>query len=131
MPVWLQILSGLTAILTVWVGWAKVVGPRIKRAWSRGVGFFQTIAGRDPIIDKITGKEVAPAVPPLGEQMASINDTMGKLVAVIESNQDAHHRIDNHETRLVVLEEGRVERIVAQAESAQMWRAVANENEKP
>lgn len=121
----------LTTLVGVWIAWAKVIGPKVKRAWSRGVGFFQTIAGRDPIIDKITGKEVAPAVPPLGEQLGSIHETMSKLVAVIESNQDAHHRIDNHEARITVLEDGRVERIVSQAESAQMWRAVANENEKP
>lgn len=124
----LQVALTLTTLAVVWVGWAKVIGPRAKRAWGRSVGFFQAIAGRDPIVDKASGKELSPAVPPLGERLASIDDTMLRLVTVIESNQDAHHRIDNVEVRVDALEQGRVERIVSQAESAEMWRAVANQS---
>ncbi len=90
----LQVALTVSTLAGIWVAWAKVIGPRVKRGWGKAVGAFQTVAGRDPIIDKVTGKEVSPAVPPLGEQLAAVNDTMGELVKVIQSNQDAHHRID-------------------------------------
>lgn len=122
----LQIALTATTLAAVWIGWAKIVGPRLRRGWDRVVGTFQAIAGRDAIIDKVSGKEVSPAVPPLGEQLSTINDTMSKLVAVIESNHDAHVRLDNHEGRISELEAARLERLVSQAESAHMWRAVAD-----
>lgn len=124
----LQVTLTASTLLVIWIAWAKYLGPRIKAKWVRFVGFFQTIAGRDPIVDKVTGKEVSPAVLPLGEHLASINDNMAQLIEVVRSNQDAHHRIDGHETRINALESGRVERIVSQAESAEMWRAVANQS---
>jgi hypothetical protein len=96
-PDGLQVALTATTLVAIWITWAKFIGPRIKRKWDRLVGIFQTIAGRDPIIDKRTNKVISPAVPHLGEQLSTLNDTVSKLVAVIESNQDAHHRIDRHD----------------------------------
>lgn len=133
-----QVVLTLTTLAAIWLGWAKVLGPWVKRKWDRFVGIFQAIAGRDPIVDKASGKELAPAMPPLGEQLSTINDTMQKLVIVIESNHDAHKRIDNHEGRLSATERdiaamklAAVERIVTKDEAAQMWRAVANSDILP
>lgn len=125
----IQIALTLSTLAVIWLGWAKVIGPKAKRAWNRGVGFFQAIAGRDPIVDKASGAELSPAVPPIGERLASIDSGLSRLVEVIESTQNAHARIDNHETRITSLEVGTVERIVTKAESAEMWRAVADNKE--
>lgn len=103
----IQVALTLSTLLVIWVGWVRYLGPRLKHRTRRLVGFFQTIAGRDPIVDKITGKEVSPAVPPLGEQIAAINDNMAQLIEVVRSNQDAHHRIDGIEGRVGGVE-GRV-----------------------
>lgn len=98
-----QILLTLGSVAVAWVSLKKVVTPtwrKLRRGWGKAKGIVQAIGGRDPIHDPITGKEIAPAVPPLGENLAAINDTMSKLVAVIESNQNAHERIDHVVTRV-------------------------------
>lgn len=122
----LQVALTCCTLLAFWIGWAKVARPRVRDRWNRILGFFQAIAGRDPIVDKASGKEISPAVPPLGERLASIDDTMLRLVTVIESNQDAHKRIDNHELRIGTLETREEERREIRAESTEIWRAVAN-----
>jgi hypothetical protein len=49
-----------------------------------------------------------------------------QLAKTVESLNDAHRRIDDHEVRIHALEAGTAERIATRAESAQMWRAVAD-----
>lgn len=129
----LQVALTCTTILAVWVGWAKFIGPRVKRGWGRVVGIFQAIAGRDAIVDKVSGKEVAPAVPPLGEQLSTMNETIAKLVAVIESNHDAHERLNAHDKHLVAHDQaigalisGSLERAATAMSSAALLNAVAN-----
>jgi hypothetical protein len=128
----LQVALTLTTLAAIWLGWAKVVGPKLKPAWSRLVGTIQAIAGRDPIIDKVTGKEIAPALPPLGEQLSTINDTMAKLVVVIESNHDAHKRIDQvvqrvdgHDQALAILAGAQIEKAALHKENAAFFDMVA------
>ena len=123
-----QIVFTVSTLAALWIGWAKYLGPRFKARWNRLVGFFQTIAGRDPIVDKITGREISPEVPPLGKQIAAINDNMAQLIEVVRSNQDAHHRIDGVESRVLVLETAEEARREVRAESTEMWRAVANKD---
>lgn len=132
-PDGLQVALTISTLLVIWIGWAKYVGPKVRRFTDRAVGIFQAIAGRDAIIDKVSGKEVAPAVPPLGEQLSSINDTMAKLVAVIESNHDAHERLNAHDKHLVAHDQaigalisGSLERAATAMSSAALLNAVAN-----
>lgn len=132
-PDGVQVVLTLSTVGALWFGWAKVAGPRVKRQWNRLVGFVEAIAGRDAIVDKASGIEKAPAVPPLGVRLASIDDTMQKLVVVIESNHDAHKRIDSVVADVAVLKvdvdglkTAAVERIVTKSESAEMWRAIGN-----
>lgn len=134
-PDGVQVLLTLSGVAGLWLGWAKVLGPRLARGWSRFVGIFQAIAGRDAIVDKVSGREVSPAVPPLGEQLTSIHDTMAKLVAVVESNHDAHKRIDRHESVLAshdqaigALIAGSNERAATALASAALINAVTNKD---
>lgn len=102
-PDGVQILLTLGSLAVAIVALRKVIVPTWKgarRGWAKFTGFVEAIAGRDPILDKATGKELAPAVPPLGNRLSGIEDTMLRLVTVIESNQDAHKRIDGLETRV-------------------------------
>lgn len=123
---------GLVGIAAIWVGWVKYLGPKVKGGWDKIVGFFQAIAGRDAIIDKASGIEKAPAVPPLGHRLASIDDTLSKLLTVIESTQDAHHRIDSvekrvngHDQAIALLAGASVEKAALHQENAAFFDMVA------
>lgn len=131
----LQIALTLSTLVVIWVGWAKFLGPRVKAKWDWFVGILQSIGGRDPIVDKRTGVEIAPMVPALGVQLLSIdkrfetvNENMAQLIEVVKSNQDAHHRIDSVEQRVTVLETAEDARREVRAESTAMWQAVANKD---
>lgn len=75
------------------------------------------LVGRDAVVDSITGKELAPALPGIGVRMATMETAVAKLV-------ETTLRLDDHELRITSLEEGAVERVAAKLESAQAWRAV-------
>lgn len=97
-----QILLTLGSLAVAGIALRKVILPvwrKIKAAKAWFVTFFQTIGGRGPIVDPVTGKELAPAWPPLGVHMETVNATMLKLVDVIESTQNAHARIDANDAR--------------------------------
>lgn len=135
-PDGLQVVLTVCTLVALWLGWAKVIFPRIRRRWNRVVGLFQTIAGRDAVIDKRDGTILSPAVPHLGEQLSTLNDTVSKLVAVIESNHDAHRRIDHHDRVLgghdqaiAALIAGSAERAATALASAALLSAVANRDD--
>lgn len=122
----LQWIIAAAAVLAVVAGWVKTVMPM----WRRLTGTLDALGGRPPLVDKASGKEVAPALPPLGVRLSNIDDNLARLADTIDSLNDAHRRIDAVEQRVSVLEDSRVERVVAQAESAHMWRAVADKVEE-
>lgn len=83
-----------------------------------------SILGRPATVDSITGKELAPALPGIGQRM----DTVERAVIALA---DQHLKLDNHEARLEdhavriqALEEASVERVVSRVESAQAWSAM-------
>lgn len=76
-----------------------------------------SILGRPAVIDTITGKELAPALPGIGQRM----DTVERAVIALA---DQHLKLDDHEGRIKALEEAAVERVVTRAESAQAWQTM-------
>lgn len=115
----------LCGLLALWVGWLKVARPKWRRFRDRVSGTLDSIAGREPIVDKSSGRELAPRMPPIGEHLANINDRLNQL-------SDVRGTLDNHEGRLQALEDSRVEKIVSAAEraataasSAEMLRLVS------
>jgi hypothetical protein len=96
------------------------------------------LLGRDAIVDSITKKEIAPALPGIGVRMEHqeqralrqeertevIAGTLVKLVDQHERLIGLTERVNGIDDRVLKLEQAAVERIVGKAESAEAWRAV-------
>lgn len=100
--------------------------PGVLRRGHRDVRALRdTILGRDPVLDTITGHELSPAVPGLGARMADQDERLDRLTTVVETLADVHVRVDSLETRVTAIEAGaHLERIVGKVESAQAWRTM-------
>lgn len=116
---WATFAYTVAGIIVITIGWWKGVRPWLRRIRATGTAIVETLVGRDPIIDHATGKELVPAQPGLGVRMA----TMESAIALLA---DANATLANHERRIGALEQNQIERIVTRAESANMWRAVAD-----
>lgn len=122
------IAVGIAGLIAAWAKW----WPKLAHLWRRVDGTLDAIGGREAYVDPASGRRV-PALPPLTTRMAlvesgvkELTETTVQLARTVESLNDAHRRIDDHEVRIHALESGTAERIAARAESAQMWRAVAD-----
>lgn len=117
---------GVAALLGVLVGWVRWVRPKIRRGRREVTAVRDAILGRDAITDSITGKEIEPALPGMGVRMAQQEQQMAIITDAVAKIADSHLRLESLESRVKVLEDARVERVVTQVESAQAWRAIAN-----
>lgn len=107
------VIAALTVIWKV----AKRGRDKATRIVGDGVKIRDSIIGREAMVDTITGQQLAPALPGIGQRM----DTVERAVATLA---DQHRMLDDHEDRLKALEAASVERVVARAESAQAYRAM-------
>lgn len=122
---------GLIALMGAVIAWARWIRPRYRAGKARIIGAVDALVGRDAIHDSITGKEIAPPLPGMGQRMAAMETAVTNLadLAVSQSHQDeriteAHLRINALETRVDSLETGRVEQVVTKAESVAAYRAM-------
>jgi hypothetical protein len=115
--------SGI-AILAALAGWLRWVRPKLKKTAGEVVAIRDSILGRDPIVDTITGREIEPALPGIGVRMASNEKQLGVLANAVAQIAHSHAQLENHEDRISRLEAGAVERVVTKAESAAAWRAM-------
>ena len=129
----------VAALIGVAVTWLRWVRPRIRRFFRQTTAVRDAILGREPIVDSITGKEIEPALPGLGVRMATteqnvqaIAEGLAKIAEAQVNQQHLEERVDrleqDHDRRLKALEDARLERVVARAESANAWRAIAAAN---
>lgn len=131
---WLEVSAATAAAIgTLVVLWKYLVkawkGWRALRA--KSVAITDSILGREAVVDSITGKEIAPALPGMGVRMARWEQQLEALTSVVtqlakqnEMFVEHDHRITAAERRLDAVEAASVERVVAKAESAAAWRAV-------
>ncbi len=89
----------------------------VREVKSDGRRIRDSILGRPATVDTITGKELAPALPGIGQRM----DTVERAVIALA---DQHLKLDDHEGRIKALEDAAVERVVSRVESAQAWSAM-------
>lgn len=97
--------------------------PSVKRAGAA----LDAIIGTEAVTDR-SGKEIEPAKPGLVHRTRTLEQTLSTLVdqdVRLKHLEDGHARND---LRLKALEDARVERLITQAESAHMWRAVADKD---
>ena len=119
---------GLAIAAATLVGIIYAASVKIRKAWHRGrqetVAVRDAILGREAVCDSITGKELAPALPGIGQRMANTEAQMAVITEAVAKLADTHQRLDKHEQRIEKLEAASVERIVTRAESAQAFRAM-------
>lgn len=125
-PDHLAVIYTASALIGLWVGWFKLVRPKWRRFWAKLDGSLDTLNGRGPITDLATGRVLSPAQPPLGNRIANVEEAVSELREVVKLLTAVQRRLDEHASRISSLEDGRLERIVTKAESAQAWRAVAD-----
>jgi hypothetical protein len=129
---WVDLWTILVAVVTVLGAGApfvfKKVVPAVRRRRETREAMHAAIIGAPAVRDKATGEIRAPAIPGIADRMGAMEKHMAVMAETVASLNDAHSRLDGVEERVKALEEARVERVVAQAESAQIWRAVADGN---
>jgi hypothetical protein len=125
----LVILAG--AFVAVVGGWWKWMRPRIKAIGHDVRAGRDSLIGRAAIHDSITGKELVPALPSMGQRLSHYEervDTIAEAMVALAANtadlseQRAH--IVDLESRVNRLEENTIERTVARAESMTAYAAM-------
>lgn len=104
-------LVTLCTLIGLWLGWLKVLRPRARRLWRRLDGALDTLGGRPPIVDNASGREIAPALPPLGERLATIEDALVHLMTTNTRMDKLTIRVDDHARRLTALESDRLDHL--------------------
>lgn len=125
-PVSLILLAAavIGALGIIWQQLVRRGRGAVKEVRSDARKIRDTLVGRDAVVDSITGKEISPALPALGQRM----DTVERAVAVLA---DQHRTLEDHEDRIAAnrrdidaLQAAQVERVITRAESAQAWSAM-------
>lgn len=121
-------IGSAMAFVGAWLAWLR---PRLRKTRADGVAIRDAILGRDPVVDSITGKELAPALPGIGQRMAHQETQMSEMTRAVTQLAETHAqmaevRAEVHglSGRVKKLEEAAVERVVTRAESAAAWRAM-------
>jgi hypothetical protein len=121
-------IGGAVAVLATWLAWLR---PRYKKSKADAAAIRDAILGRDAVKDSITGKELAPPLPGIGQRMATQETQMAEITTAVAQIAATHlqlarmdQAIDEHEERIKALEDAAVERVVTKAESAAAWRAM-------
>ena len=127
----IALAGAVVALITALAGWWRWVRPRIERVKKDGAAMRDAVLGREVVVDSITGRELAPALPGIGVWMAHQEDQMRLLTDAVSKIADSHRRLEHVEQRVdeiavdvADLKAASMERIMARAESAQAWQAV-------
>lgn len=111
-------------LLSAFVGWVKWLRPRLRETKRDSIAIRDAILGRDPVVDSITGKELAPALPGIGQRMATVEQA---LVTFAQNQHDLEvlrSRVDEHDTEILALKNAAIERVITKAESVAAWQAM-------
>jgi hypothetical protein len=95
--------------------------PGIRRASSA----LDAIIGKEAVTDR-SGQVIEPGQPGLVHRVATVEEAVVEIRHVVALWTETQHTLTEHASRIKALEDSRIDRLVAQAESAHMWRAVAD-----
>ena len=119
------------ALLVILGGWLKWVRPRWRKVKNDALGARDALVGRDAIFDRVSGRQLAPAIPGIGNRMEHQEREMSEMKQAVIQLAETHTQLIrvnealvDHEGRLMALENAAVERVVGRAESAAAWRAM-------
>jgi hypothetical protein len=127
----LALILAVAAVVGLVLSVRRWASPRWRNVKGDGVAMRDAVIGRPAVVDTITGKELAPALPGIGVRMAHQEQQMELLAVTVTKlvDQQTHQRaleqrVNLHDDRIRALEEAAVERVVGKAESAQAWSAM-------
>lgn len=110
----------LTALGAVYGAWRKL-RPNIRR----GSAALDAIIGKEAVTDR-SGNVMEPSQPGLVHRVATVEEAVVEFRHMVGLLTETQKTLNDHGTRIKALEDTRLEKLVTRAESAQMWRAVAD-----
>ena len=117
------LIISLGAAGAVLAGWWRWLRPKWRAVRQDSRAIRDTLVGRDAITDSITGKEIAPAIPGIGDRMASQETQTAEIARAVTALAESHRRIDDLDHRVTAIEQGhQLERLAGKAESVQLYR---------
>lgn len=124
------ILAALIGTMAGWVGYIWKVRPKIRRALRRASAFVDVWVGRGEKVDEVSGRKL-PAIPPLHERLltqdlafAKQDNRLDRIETALDKLTDVYSRLEQHERRIVDLENGTLERAAIRLEAAAALNAV-------
>ena len=112
------------SILALLAAFFKWLRPKFRRAARDIQAGRDALVGRDAVVDSITGKELAPALPGVGQRTAALEDSVTMLTTAMTKLADTHVRLESHDRRIGRLEQAASERTLARTESIEMLRTM-------
>lgn len=121
---WLLGILGIAAILVGWGrGWLESPKRRTEREQNKAVA--DAILGEAAVKDR-NDNVITPGQPGLVHRVTTVEEAVVEFRHMVGLLTETQHTLSDHGARIKALEDARVERLVTQAESAHMWRAVAD-----
>ena len=123
----LGIVGGIVTILGGGgvLGWWWRKQPERQRERERNAAVADAILGEPAVLDR-SDQEIQPARPGLVHRVTSVEEAVIQIGNMTGLLNEALKRIDTLDERLAVVERAQIERILTKAESANMWRAIAD-----
>lgn len=91
----------------------------------RGKAAIDAILGEPEVKDR-RGSVMDPGKPGLVHRVATVEEAVVEFRHMVGLLTETQHTLTEHAARIKALEDVRIEKLVSQAESAHMWRAVAD-----
>lgn len=107
------------------IGAAYGTWRRVRPGARRAAAALDAIIGKEAVTDR-SGQVLEPAQPGLTHRVATVEEAVVEFRHMVGLLTETQHAITSLDARVKSLEDGRIEKVIAQAESAQMWRAVAD-----
>lgn len=108
------------------LGWWKTTQPRRER--SRAAD--DAILGDSPVLDRF-GAEMNPGRPGLIHRVAELEHGLKTLAEIVADQREMRNDLKNLRVDVDHLKDARAERLVTHAESAYVWKALADRDEIP
>jgi hypothetical protein len=84
--------------------WVRWIRPSYRSAKADFIAARDAVVGRDAVVDTITGRTLAPALPGVGVRLDKHEQQMDVLTNAVAKIADSHVRLEDHEARIAKLE---------------------------
>lgn len=122
----LQLVVLLGAAGAVLLAVLKWVRPKSREVVKDFVAGRDALVGRPAVYDSITGKEIAPALPGIGQRVTTLEEAIPAISVALTRMSDMHVRVSGVEDRVGRLERMEGERSLARTESIELLRTIDN-----